>query len=619
MKGIRYNQTVFLIRPSVAKKRMYRQQSKAKINLLKTSIELLNDLAALFASFVQNVIFGIHLPEQHFHPVSSAKTNNYRRRETMDRPTTTSTVPTSTPEPHGRRPNGRNVTEPASVGSDADLSPWTPTGDDTWDAAKAAHLLRRTGFGAPPALVDQIIPYGLVNGIEAVVDGLFESQSLPLPEPPGTWTTRTPFANPGVAEQQQYLLWARELQEWWLNRMHSPESPQVGLREKMTLFWHNHFTSQLTVVYVAQYFYQQNQLFRYYALGNFKELTRKITVDPCMLIYLDLGLSKTGNPNENYPRELLELFAIGEGTYSDGTPHYTEHDIVELSRALTGWTVEGLESRFRSTRFDSGNKTIFGETANFGLDTAGDRDVIDLIFDQVDHDHNRKRAAIFLCSKLYRWFVYDVPNMEIVEGMADTLTANDWNIEPVLRQLFASKHFFSKDVAGALIKSPADYVVGAMNEFNLDPSLSQTGINAARPETYDPVTAMSALAQTLLEPPNVKGWPGGRTWISSVTAPQRIRFVESWIAPISGARDYKFYADIFVGLMPESEDVHAVLDRMLTTLLPIPVSNSVRENLLVTLLGGGKDYEWDPNHPSTAQRIRSTLIEITRLAEYQLM
>lgn len=525
----------------------------------------------------------------------------------MERPTVRTGL---NPELHERRPGKRDVTEPASAGPDADLTPWVPSGDDRWDAAKAAHLLRRTGFGLSSVRIDQ----ALASNPAALVDAMLLPTSLP--DPPGAWTSQQPFTEFTQANQETYLRWARELQEWWFTLM---KGPDAGLREKMTLFWHNHFTSQVLVVYVAQYFYKQNQLFREFAFGDFRELTHRITIDPCMLIYLDLALSVTGNPNENYPRELLELFTLGEGAYADDTPHYTEQDIVELSRALTGWYVQGLEGKFRSARFDAGNKTIFGETANFGLGTTGERDVLDLIFSQTDRDHNRSRAAIFLCSKLYRWFVYDVPNMEIVAGMADTLTANAWRIGPVLRQLLTSKHFFSSDVAGAMIKSPADYVAGAIAELGLNPELSANGLNYSRPETYDPITAMTGLAQTLLEPPNVKGWPGGRTWISSVTTPHRIRFVESWISPVSGARNYNFDPAAFLNAIPERDDVHKVLDRMLVLLLPLGIADSVRENLLATLLGGGKDYEWDPDHPSTAQRIRSTLVEITRLAEYQLM
>lgn len=510
--------------------------------------------------------------------------------------------------PGNRRSGSDNVT--VSARSNADLTAWTPSPEDPWNARKAAHLLRRASFGVSPLQLNQ----ALASTPEETVNSLLNPP--PLPEPPGAWTWQQPFPNFGNAEQQQYLAWGRELQEWWFTLM---TTPGVGLREKMTLFWHNHFTSEFLTVYVAQYFYMQNDLFRRYAFGDFKDLTLKITTDPCMLVYLDLGLSKAGNPNENYPRELLELFAIGEGTYTNGTPHYTEADIVELSRALTGWTVDGLQSRFRSARFDNDNKTIFGETANFGLGNVGDRDVIDLIFDQVDSDYNKKRAAIFLCTKLYQWFVYIEPNMEIVQGMADTLVSNNWNVGPVLQQLLTSKHFFSEDIVGAMIKSPADYVAGSVQEFGFTPSLSTNGVLQARPETYDPLTAMTALAQTLFSPPNVKGWPGGRAWISSVTTPQRIRLSESWIAPVASARDYNFDPTAFLSTIPERDDVHMVLDRMLTVLLPLPVGDVVRESLLATILGGGKDYEWDPDHPSTTQRVRSTLIEITRLAEYQLM
>lgn len=502
------------------------------------------------------------------------------------------------------------TTTPLSAGPDADLTPWSPTGEDPWDAAKAAHLLRRSGFGLSSQAIDSLLTSDPATLITAML------APTPAPEPPGNWTTQQPFPTMGNAQLQQYAIWGRELQEWWFTLM---EKPEFGLREKMTLFWHNHFTSEFSVVYVAQYFYLQNKLFRDYAFGSFKELTSKVTVDPCMLRYLDLGLSVAGNPNENYPREILELFCIGEGTYLDGTPHYTEFDIVELSRALTGWVVDGLQGTFRSTRFDSGQKTIFGQKANFGLGNGGDRDVIEWIFDQTDLDYNHKRSAIFLCSKLYRWFVYDVPNMEIVAGMADTLVANNWEVGPVLHQLLTSKHFFSEDVRGAMIKSPADYVAGAVNSFGLNPDISTTGVNINRPDTHDPITAMNSLAMTLLSPPNVKGWPGGRTWISSVTLPQRIDYAAKWVAPISGSRDYKFDPVAFLNTIPERDDVHAVLGRLLILLLPIPVGDAMEERLLNTLLGGAPDYEWDPDHPSTTQRLRSTLVEITRLAEYQLM
>lgn len=490
------------------------------------------------------------------------------------------------------------------------LQPWIPSVDDPWDRTAAAHLLRRTGFGAARDRIDAIVaqsPESYVNE---------QLTAKPMPNPPGPWVDTQPAASLGNAEIQQYAIWLRSLQEWWLAQM---LDDSIGLREKMTLFWHNHFPSEFYVVYVAQYFYQQNQLQRSSAFGNIADLLRAMTTDPGMLVYLDLGLSVAGNPNENYARELLELFMLGEGFYDDGTPHYTESDIIELARALTGWTVTGLTSTFRSTRYDSGVKTLFGESARFGLGEIGEKDVIDHILAQVDKDHGVSRAAIFLCSKLYAWFVATQPDWEVIEGMAETLVANDWEIAPVLRQLLLSRHFFSQDVRGAMIKSPADFVVGAMKELELTTDLTYLGVNAARTETHDPVTAMSQLAMAIFAPPNVKGWPGGRTWISSVTAPQRIRYVETWISPFSGAREYGFDPEAYLDGLEGRDDVHLVLDAMLAHLLPIVVDETVRAQILEILLGGAPDYEWDPDHPSTTQRLRSTLIEITRLAEYQLM
>ncbi len=395
-------------------------------------------------------------------------------------------------------------------------------------------------------------------------------------------------------------------------------APAEMLREKMVLFWHNHFVSEYPKVEVTQLMFRQNQLFREYAFGDFRALTRKVTTDPAMLVYLDGGTSRQGNPNENYARELLELFTLGVGSYSNGAPHYTERDIVELAKALTGWTVNGLNSEFKSTRFDSGTKTIFGQSRNFGVVTGTD-DVIDHIFGQIDPDFDSPRAAIFLCSKLYQHFISDSPDMEIVAGMARTLISNAWRVEPVLRELLASEHFFDDNVIGAKLKSPVEFVLGSIRQFSLTPVMSRTTTDTGRPEVHDPVTAMGNLSQSLLYPPNVKGWIGGRSWISSATVPLRIRYSKMWLEPVSGALGYGFNPVAFVKSFASSADATALMDDMLTLLLPVAVSAETRQTLLDELLGGGPAYEWNPDAPNAATRIRACLIRIANLGEYQLI
>jgi uncharacterized protein (DUF1800 family) len=498
---------------------------------------------------------------------------------------------------------------PASSSVAGDLSPYTPRAEKPWDERRAAHLLRRIGYG--PTRSE--LAAAAASAPAAIVGALLSQSSLP--EPPGTWVGDPPFTQNGFAEMAKYNTWVRDMQEWWIGLM---LTPAAMLREKMVLFWHNHFVSEFPKVQVTQYMFRQNQLFRDYAFGDFKELTKKVTVDPAMLIYLDGATSRQGNPNENYARELLELFTLGVGTYSNGTPHYTEHDIIEMAKALTGWTVNGLTAEFKSARFDSGNKTIFGETKNFGV-AQGTVDVIDHIFSQTDPDLNRRRAAVFICSKLYQHFVYETPDMTIVAGMAETLESNGWKIGPVLGQLLTSEHFFDDNVIGAMIKSPADFALSSLRQFALSPAMSRNATDPARPEVHDPVTAIGYLAQMVFYPPNVKGWLGGRSWISSATVPLRIRYSTLWIEPVSGSLPYNFDPVAFVKTFPEPKDAEKLLDAMIGLLLPVAISTDARATLLDELLGGGPAYEWDPDGSNAAPRIRACIIRMMNLGEYQLM
>jgi uncharacterized protein (DUF1800 family) len=493
--------------------------------------------------------------------------------------------------------------------SSGDLTPYVPRPEKPWDARRVAHLLRRAGAGGNWSAITA----AMATSPQAVVDALLSVPTVATP--PGDWTSQPPFAQITDQARIQYATWMRDTQEWWYALL---VTPATMLREKMTLFWHNHFVSEFTTVYVTQYMFAQNALFRQYAFGDFLELTKKVTVDPAMLIYLDGNNNKAGNPNENYARELMELFTLGVGAYADGTPHYTEHDIVELARALTGWQVNGSTSEFRPARFDNGEKTIFGRTADFGL-TDGTENVIDHIFSLVDADLGRRRAAVFLCTKLYRAFVASEPDTAIVGAMAQTLENNDWNVGPVLRELLLSEHFFDENVMGALIKSPADYANEAVTTLGLSPAMARTNTNAARPDTHDPITAMGNLAQRLFYPPNVKGWIGGRDWLSSATVPLRIRYAKFWIEPISGSLDYGFDPVAFVKTLSNPDDVNAVVDDAVAMLLPVPISARERDSLKNTILGGGMDYEWNPDASNASTRIRAFLIQLTGLAEYQLM
>ena len=281
----------------------------------------------------------------------------------------------------------------------------------------------------------------------------------------------------------------------------------VSIREKLTLFWHNHFVSEGSTVIIPQYMYIQNSLLRQYAYGNLKEMTKLITRDPAMLIYLDGRYNVVGNPNENYARELLELFTMGIG-------NYTETDIREGARALTGWILSGLGSILVPSRHDYGNKTFLGQTGNFN-----DEDIVNIIFSQ-------SVTAKFICKKIYRAFVHETGNLSyantVIDDMANILRNNNYELQPLLKTLLKSKLFYSDDIMSSLIKSPVDLMFGIIKMFNIifDPSSLTTRLNFI-------ISQASSAGQYILEPPNVQGWVGYRQWLSTISMPTRSAFCES--------------------------------------------------------------------------------------------
>lgn len=300
-----------------------------------------------------------------------------------------------------------------------------------------------------------------------------------------------------------------------------------ALIEKLTLFWHNHFATEWAVIEgktsasVGHLTYDYYRLLRLNALGNVRTLVYEVGLNPAMLVYLDGFVNEVGQANENYARELLELFTMGQ--YGpDGSRNYTEQDIKELARALTGWTV-GSDRRatFNANRHDSGTKTILGRTGSFGYD-----EVIDVLFDE-----RADAIAVFLCRKLYCFFVQARPEETVVRGLADVLLANDFEIAPVIQTLLSSTHFYDDAFIAARIKSPVELLVGVLRETELTPT---SALLEAMREALTP----NALNQELFNPPNVAGWPGlnppsadGQPghyiWLTTGTLPDRWDFLDA--------------------------------------------------------------------------------------------
>ncbi len=470
--------------------------------------------------------------------------------------------------------------QPTPLRVEAGLEPYVPSPEVPWDEWSAGHLLRRAGFQCTKAELE----WALSRSPQEVVDALLDD--LPLPEPPGQWVNEEPRRPPDATLDAQRMA---ELQQWWFRLM-----VQTGgsLREKMVFFWHNHFTTDKDKVRTPQYHYIQNDTFRRMVWGNIRRLARAMVSDPAMLIYLDNNENMVGAPNENFARELLELFTLGVG-------NYTEWDVVAATRALTGWRVVGLRSVFVPQRFDDGIKTFLGQTGRWGTD-----DVIRIIFEQ-------PACARFFARKLYRFFVYAVPDERIVEQLADLLRAYDFELKPVLRVLLGSAHFFDPQFYGAQIKSPLDFVVGLLRQFEIDhPEAAAYGVRAA-----------AALELELLNPPTVEGWKGHRLWITSMTLPLRQRIAEALIEGQSftgGSLPFRVDAMGFARKFPSRNQARQFVRDVARFLLPFPLAAEQEEVLLQELLQGAAEYEWSIDAPNAEARIRLLLKAIVRLPEYQL-
>jgi uncharacterized protein (DUF1800 family) len=411
-------------------------------------------------------------------------------------------------------------------------------------AEDARHLLVRTGFGATP---DEIARYATLTREQAVDRILAATRTTPTLAPPAFATVAGPLARPGPqAGDEERRAFRREqarqalaLRGWWIDEMLATASP---LTERMTLFWHNHFVSSQQKVRIARLMYAQNATLRRYAVGDFRALLHAAAKDPAMEVYLDTVQNRKGAPNENFAREVMELFTLGEG-------HYTEQDVKEAARAFTGWSVDRQTGAFmfRPRLHDDGDKTIFGRRGNFDGDA-----VLDLIL-------ARPEASRFIVGKLWREFVSPDPDRAAVERIAERFRASGYDIKVALRGLLLAPAFWARENRGTLVKSPVELVAGTLHTLGIAP---EAGLPYAR--------AAARMSQNLFAPPNVKGWPGGERWIDTTTLLARKQFVER----VARARlDASAWLDEQPG-----DDLPAKLAFAQNVLLPLPpVSGDVGE------------------------------------------
>ncbi|MGH2404747.1 MAG: DUF1800 domain-containing protein [bacterium] len=384
------------------------------------------------------------------------------------------------------------------------LAKFVPTASDPWDRSKAAHVLNRAGFGGRPDEVDRIVRLRMDAAVDELIDSGRFPENFPVPDYSNVralWESYARLIQERAPQRERFeaIVAAQradnqkfvELREWWVTRMILSPRP---LQEKMVLFWHGLLVSGRPEVRQSELLLIQNEMFRRNALGSFKDMTLAISKDPAMLRYLDNNINRRGRPNENYARELLELFTMGIG-------NYTEQDIKEAARAFTGWTYRNYEFYFDTRQHDDGSKTFLGRTGN--LDGG---DIINIIFEQ-------PATARWVPRKLFEYFGYLRPEDSLVVVMADLFRRRNFEVAPLVRAILSSSAFYSPKAMRTQVKSPVQLVVGTARLLEPDA--------AAMPAL---IRAMDLMGQALFVPPNVGGWPRGEGWITTMTILHRYNF-----------------------------------------------------------------------------------------------
>ena len=368
-----------------------------------------------------------------------------------------------------------------------------------------------------------------------------------------------------------------------------------SLMERLTVFWSNHYVTEYREHRFATWLFRYRKLLRTHALGSVRQLVHGIGKTPAMLRYLNGDTNRKGAPNENYARELLELFTMGI-LGPDGTPNYSQSDITELARALTGWRLypeREYDVDFDITRHDAGVKSIFGRSEAFSYN-----DVAGLLFDE-----RSPQIAHFLAGKLYREFVSLDPDSGVIDMLAQRLLEEEFVIAPVLRDLLKSAHFFDAANIGALIKSPVEMMLGSASVFGLE-TVDLSDYGRFRFQARD-------LDQDLFNPPDVKGWRDGQSWINTTTITERARRARSEVFRAQSA----IIADIVA--RPTAYSARALANELYAETLTHPPSEMELDDLTETLLQGTPDYAWDPT-AGGGGRVRNYMLYLVSLPGFQL-
>ncbi|GAB2620635.1 DUF1800 domain-containing protein [Emticicia sediminis] len=516
-----------------------------------------------------------------------------------------------------------------------------------WKTTQISHLLKRTMFGASP----DDIAYFQKKTIKQSIDELLAS--LPDPEPPLNFYDTADYKDPqGIKFGET---WVKAIygdgtvnsrrrasyKYWWVMQM---ANQKRNIHEKMVLFWHNHFATEISDFDDARFAYLHNTLLRKYALGNFKEFVKQITLDPAMLRYLNGRLNTKNAPDENYARELQELFTVGKGSGSK----YTEDDVKAAARVLTGIGINNdrMVYNFNVANHDITDKkfsSFYNNTVIKGINNATGIQELDEMLTMI---FAVEEVSKFICRKFYQFFVYyDItPAVEkdIIEPLAKIFRDSKYEIKPVIEKLLKSQHFFDANVYGAMIKSPLDLVVGTIREFSVVFPSPKDYLQEYYNLFGEMVRQGQIMQQDIGDPPNVAGWPAYyqepmfyEIWINSDTYPKRNQFTDTFINSGFTKNGRRIQLDVvaFAKKMPVPNDPNKLISDSLNILYKIPVSDELVQQVKkdILLSGQSSDYYWTelwdamiskPNDTNTLNmvttRLRNLFKYLLALPEYQL-
>ncbi|TWU54703.1 hypothetical protein Poly51_34220 [Rubripirellula tenax] len=440
--------------------------------------------------------------------------------------------------------------------------PFEPTADQPWDRSTVAHLYRRSGFGMDLIRIDETVNRTPADVVKELVAGNRESTDFR--------STADALAEATLAGGD-----AKKLSAAWVYRLlYTPNQ----LLEKTTLLWHGHFATGAEKVKDARMMWNQNQLLRDHALGDFGDLVHKISQDSAMLVYLDSVVNRKAHPNENFARELMELFCLGEGSY-------TEMDVLELARCFTGWEIKNKKFRKNRYQHDTETKTVLGQSGNFDGE-----DGVRIVLEQ-------PAAPLFVARKLYRFFVSDEPNPTdaMLQPLADAFRESDLQVAPVVQRILGSNLFYSSISIGRKIKSPVELVLGMLRSLK------------ATTNTQLVAKGLLNIGQGLFYPPNVKGWDGGRAWVNSSTLLGRANLVADILENEATRFDGKSLAEYLrdQGVRTTEQAIEHFEHCLLAVRLDEPTKTQIRQ----TVTSGSGDEE---------RRMRSLLHAMTSLPICQL-